>query len=194
MMRFHHPRHASLSTSFVLGSSLAQMKHLPLHPLYITVTIPGAQSSSPFHHHQYPCPSLSGGVCVHSHEAAEQGAGDNRRWTFLLVFISRWLLDIAGRRCLSLVCWAALVAASSELPHRLVLPSSIQPCWRGAYMRRLYSSDLSHPQPGHIAFRSILGRISILAGAAHLFSRHATPPNKSPDLTAPRPSVLVCLS
>ena len=101
MMRFHHPRHASLSTSFVLGSSFMQMKHLPLHPLYITVTIPGAQSSSPFHHHQYPCPSLSGGVCVHSHEAAEQGAGDNRRWTFLLVFISRWLLDIAGRRCLS---------------------------------------------------------------------------------------------
>ncbi len=39
--------------------------------------------------------------------AAKQGAGDNRRWTFLLVFISRWLLDIAGRRCLSLVCSAA---------------------------------------------------------------------------------------
>ena len=56
-------------------------------------------------------------------------------------------------------------------------------------MRRLCSSCPSHPPLGHIAFRSILGRISILVEAAHCFSRHATPPNKSPDLTAPRPSV-----
>ena len=43
-------------------------------------------------------------VMTFANRDAEQGAGDNRRWTFLLVFISRWLLDIAGRAWLISEC------------------------------------------------------------------------------------------